>query len=119
MITSSINFETASSSADLKDATDVLQQWLESHESLSYFTFDQLRVDLSEKVSLEKLNRVLLRLTSAGELRVAYRVKFREGEYSEEEFDTIDDIPACVFDSAFTPRMVSEKDRIPVYRPVR
>ncbi len=115
MNTSSINFDPAYSNADLKEAANVLRKWLESHESLPYFTFDQLCADLSSRVSLDKLNRVLLRLVAAGELQVKYRVKLNEGEYSDEEFDSPDQIPPLVFDSAFEPYQVSEGDKVTSY----
>lgn len=117
MNTSSINFESAYSNAELKEATDVFRKWLESHESLPFFTFDQLCADLSHQVSVDQVNRVLLRLVAAGQLHVKYRVKMSEGEYSEEEFDSLEDVPGLVFDSAFEPFEVSESDKVPSYCP--
>ena len=119
MSTSSINFEAAYSNADLKEATDVLRQWLENHPALDYFTFDQLCADLSSCIPADHINRVLLRLVTAGQLKVRYRVKIREGEYSEEDFDSPDAIPPTVFDSAFSPHMVGERDSVPSYQPAR
>lgn len=117
MSTSSINFGPAYSNADLREATDVIRQWLERHESLPYFTFDQLCVELSNRISTDKINRVLLRLVAAGQLQMKYRVKLNEGEYSEEEFDSPADVPELVFDSAFEPFEVSESDKVPSYAP--
>ena len=119
MSTSSINFEAAYSNADLKEATDVLREWLGRNPSLEYFTFDQLCADLSHKIRADKLNRVLLRLVAVGELSVTYRVKLNEGEYSEEEFGSFNDIPDVVFDSAFEPFAVSDEDKVPSYAPSR
>jgi hypothetical protein len=119
MSTSSINFEAAYSNADLKEATDVFRQWLERHGSLAYFTFDQLCTDLGDRVQADRLNRVLLRLVAAGELEVTYRVKLHEGEYSEEEFPSLEDVPPLVFDSAFEPVSVSEDSKVPSYAPAK
>jgi hypothetical protein len=119
MSTSSINFESAYSNAELKEATDVFRQWLNEHESLHYFTFDQLCSDLSKRIPADHLNRVLLRLVAAGQLQIKYRVKLDEGEYSEEEFDSPEEVPPLVFDSAFEPFMVSDDDKVPSYAPAR
>lgn len=114
---SSINFDAASSNAELREATNALREWLEKHGALPYFTFDQIRRELPSILPAEHFNRVLLRLVAAGQLQVKYRVKIKEGEYSEEEFDSLDEIPACVFDSAFEPVAVSDRDKVPAYAP--
>lgn len=120
MNTSSINFDVAYKRADLRVAVDALKEWLAKNPGLTFFTFDQLCRDLSAtQVSPMALNRVLIRLVAAGELRVKYRVKINEGEYSEEEFDSPEDVPACVFDSAFAPVEVYDEDKVPSYAPVR
>jgi hypothetical protein len=114
---SSINFDAASSQAELRAAVDVLRSWLVEHKDLPYFTFDQICRELTNRVPAEHFSRVLLRLVAAGELQVKYRVKINEGEYSEEEFDSLDEIPACVFDSSFEPVVVSDNDKVPAYLP--
>ncbi len=119
MSTSSINFESAYKNADLKLAVDVLKRWLENHPELTYFTFDQISRELSSDAPADHFNRVLLRLVAAGELAVKYRVKFNEGEYSEEAFDSLEEIPQCVFDSAFEPVDVYDENKVPSYAPVK
>jgi len=119
MSTSSVNFEAAYRDTELRGAVDALREWLGKHPELPYFTFDQIRRDLANHVPAERFNRVLLRLVAAGELKVKYRVKINEHEYSEDEFDSLDEIPACVFDSAFEPIEVSDYDKVPAYAPTR
>jgi hypothetical protein len=67
----------------------------------------------------EYFNRVLLRLVAAGELKVNYRVKINEGEYSEESYDSLESIPECVFDSAFEPVDVDDSAKVPSYAPAK
>jgi len=116
---SSIKFDAASSQAELKAAVDALQSWLAAHPNLPYFTFDQICRELTHHVPAEHFNRVLLRLVAAGQLEVKYRVKINEGEYSEEEFDSLEEIPDCIFDSSFEPVDVSDSDKVPAYAPAR
>jgi len=84
---------------------------------MPYFTFDQLCAELSPLIAADKINRVLLRLVTAGQLDVTYRVKLNEREYSEAEFNSPDDVPDCVFDSAFEPVEVAGLDKVPSYKP--
>ncbi len=109
---SSINFDAAYSNAELKVAADALKKWLENHPELSFFTIDQVYRALASSVQFEQLNRVLLRLVAAGELKVHYRVKLHGGEYSEDAFDSPDAVPACVFNSSFEPVEVSDLDKV-------
>jgi hypothetical protein len=118
MSTSSINFDAAYSRGDLREATDTLKSWLEQHESLPYFTFDQLCADLASKVNVDSINRVLLRLVAAGQLQVTYRVKLGEGEYSETEYESPEAVPPCVFDSAFEAVGSAGRDKVPSYAPL-
>lgn len=119
MSTSSVNFEAAYREAELTDAVNALQEWLGRHPQLPYFTFEQICRELANHVPAEQFNRVLLRLVAAGELEVKYRVKINEHEYSEDEYDSPDEIPPCVFDSAFEPVTVMDDDKVPAYAPVR
>jgi hypothetical protein len=117
MNTSSINFEAALSSPELVGASKMLQAWVEQHPNLEFFTFEQVSQDLCSKMSVDHLNRVLLRLTAASQLQVKYKVRFRRNEYSEESFETFDEIPACVFDSAFEAVEVTEQNKVAIYTP--
>jgi hypothetical protein len=119
MNTSSINFEAAYSNAELRVAADALRHWLENHPELTFFTFDQVCRELANSAPFELFNRVLLRLVAAGELQVHYRVKLGGGEYSEEAFESLDDVPPCVFDSSFEPVEVSDEDKVTAYAHAR
>lgn len=115
MNTSSINFKSVDSVPELADAGRMVQEWIESKPTLQFFTLDQLAFDLGHRTSMEFIQRVILRLVAAGELSVGYRVKFDEGEYSEKLFDSLEEIPPCVFDSAFEPVQVSADNKVPSY----
>lgn len=119
MNTSSINFEAAYSSTELKVAADEIRSWLENHPELAFFTFDHVCRELAHSVPFEHINRVLLRLVAAGELQVHYRVRLGGGEYSEEAFESLDDVPPCVFDSSFEPVEVSDEDKVTAYAHAR
>jgi hypothetical protein len=116
MNTSSINFEAAYTSPELRKAADALRTWLEQHPSFDFFTFEQVSQDLASKAPVDQLNRVLLRLTAAHQLDVQYKIRLRRNEYSEETFKTLDDeFPLCVFDSAFEAIEVNDSNKVAVY----
>ena len=119
MNTSSINFDAVSKNDELKNAAEVLKNWLRESPEIDYFTFDQICRDLTSELPAENFNRLLLRLVAEGDLIVKYRVKVAEGEYSEDEYDSLEEIPGCVFDSAFEPIDVEEEAKVPAYVPVK
>ena len=119
MNTSSINFESASKSVELGSAAAILEHWLQQSPNLTYFTFDQISRELANQIPAEQFNKLLLRLVAEGELVVKYLVKVGEGEYSEEQFDSLEEIPECVFDSAFEPVEVDDDAKIPAYVPAK
>lgn len=116
MSTSSINFAAAYSSSELKTTVDALSAWLERHSGIPYFTFEQIYRDLGNKVTADYLSRVLVRLVAAGELSVKYRVRFCNGEYSEDAFDSPKEVPQAVYDQSFELVKLSSNDKIiPAY----
>jgi hypothetical protein len=112
---SSINFEAANDEPELRDASDAIKTWLRKHPNLKFFTFDQIRRDLGSKVSPEKLNRVLLRLVSVGELKVHYRVRFANGGYSERRFKNYSGIPARIQNNDLVFVDVKDDDKVVAY----
>ncbi len=112
---SSINFEAACSDPELRPATDAIKGWLLKHSNLSFFTFEQVRRDLGKEVGFEDLNRVLLNLVAAGELRAHYRVRFKDGGYSERTFKKYSSIPRKIENSDFVLVDVKDDDKVVAY----
>lgn len=118
MSTSLINFDVVYKNPELRETAKLVQAWIEAHSYLPFFPIDQMASDLAGRCSFIQLMRVLVRLVESGELKHEYRVRFSYGEYSEEAFDSPDEIESCIFDSAFRPVAVSRENIVATYRHV-
>jgi len=117
MNTSSINFASVFDRRDLARYADKVRDWFDRHQYLPYFSFDLLAKDLGKDVPLSRLLEILIQLVDNGQLKVRYRVDLGDGTLSDEEFDSVDDIPPTVFDSDYEPVEVEEDAKVPVYTP--
>lgn len=92
-----------------------IHSWIDHHPGRSFLDLGSLSRDLSARVTPFFLVRALSSMAAHDEVRVKYRVRLPSGEFSETEFDSLDQAPRTVFDADFNPHQVTSREVIPVY----